>query len=117
MAKALLLRADRTMSVVNLDKLADYQAAVGGYIETVTLHRHYGKPAVLVMNEDGWGMELPHNLLASSVSSLFTSMTETIVGDALIVGDDGEEFGDIPEDMLRFLTSAANTSIIGDVYA
>lgn len=113
MAKGLLLKTDGTMSVVSLDNLDAYQKCVGGYIEPVTLHRHNGRPAALIVNEEGWLKNLPYNRLASAVATLFTSMTETIVGDALVVGHGGEEFDDIPDDLYRFLVTTASTSIAG----
>lgn len=101
------------MSVVHLDNLADYQQHVGGYIEPLTLHRHNGHPAALIVNEEGLLKRLPYNRVASALATLFTSMTETIVGDALVVGNGREDFTDIPDDLFKFLTTTASTSFIG----
>ena len=62
------------------------QHAVGGYIETVPL------PAggVMIVDEEGRLKGKPDNAIASLAAGI------GIVGDALIVGVDGEEFCDVP---------------------
>lgn len=66
------------------------QKEVGGYIETVTLVRGY---AVMIVNEEGLLRGMPSNLTASSVAA------RKIVGPALVVGVDGDEFADVPKDI------------------
>lgn len=115
MTTALLLTTANTMEVVQVDNLDDYQRLVGGHIEQITLHRRYGWPAYMIINEDGIRLDLPRNTLASAIATLFTGMTEQLVGDVLIVGDGGEDYGDIPADLLTFFTSSAATSQVHHV--
>lgn len=67
-----------------------FQEAVGGYIEAVTLVP--GK-AVMIVNEEGLLRGLSPNPIASAVANT------QIVGTAIVVGVDGEEFTDVPEDV------------------
>lgn len=57
---------------------ADYQRAVGGYIETVSLDDRHD----LIANEEGLIQRLPMNLLASAIAK------RPLVGDVVIVGFD-----------------------------
>lgn len=68
------------------------QAAVDEYIEAVTLVQDR---AVMLVNEEGLLRDLPLNPVASAVANT------QIVGTAIVVGVDGEEFTDIPEDVER----------------
>ena len=68
------------------------QAAVDGFIETVTLVQDR---AVMLVNEEGLLRDLPLNPVASAVANT------QIVGTAIVVGVDGEEFTDVPEDVER----------------
>ena len=68
------------------------QEQVGGYIETVQLVRGH---AVMIVNEEGRLLHLTANPLASAIAGV------GIVGPALIVGVDGENFTDVPEDIKR----------------
>lgn len=79
------------------EELHAMQAAVGGYIETVTL----AEDAVMIVNEEGLLKCLNQNALASLVAR------QQIVGTAVIVGldvnADGERvFCDCPE---RYVTN------------
>ena len=72
--------------------LASYQAAVGGYIETIHLDGH---PWVIVANEEGKVMRLPANQRATCLWSLLNPAGlggDTLVGDVVILGpiDRGE---------------------------
>lgn len=69
------------------------QKEVGGYIETVTL----SPGCVMIVDEEGRLKDKPFNRKASDLSGV------DIVGDALIVGVEGEEFTDVPEDIIRIL--------------
>lgn len=81
----------RTVSEVKIDNtLEALQTAVDGYIETVTLIP--GK-AVMIVNEEGLLRGMAPNPAASMIART------KIVGPALIVGVDGEEFTDIPADI------------------
>lgn len=66
------------------DELREYQRRVGGYVEAVGLDGG----AVLLCNEEGKLRGLPHNVTLPG--------GEEIVGTAVIVGVDGDEFADAP---------------------
>ena len=68
------------------------QSAVDGYIETVRL---VPGRAVMIVNEEGLLRGLSPNPIASAVANT------QIVGTAIIVGVDGEDFTDVPEDVER----------------
>lgn len=90
--KALLIN-DRSVEGIEIENtLEALQKAVDGYIETVTLVRGY---AVMIVNEEGLLRGMPSNLAASAVAA------RKIVGPALVVGVDGDEFADIPKDVER----------------
>lgn len=66
------------------DELREYQRCVGGYVEAVGLDGG----AVLLCNEEGKLRGLPHNVTLPG--------GEEIVGTAVIVGVDGDEFVNAP---------------------
>lgn len=68
------------------------QSAVDGYIESVTL---VPDRAVMIVNEEGLLRGLSPNPIASAVANT------QIVGTVIIVGVDGEEFTDVPEDVVK----------------
>lgn len=72
-------------SVWMANSLENFQTAVGGYIETVTL----AEDLVIICNEEGRLMGLPYNCDICGVS---------FVGDIIIAGVKGEEFADLPID-------------------
>ena len=72
------------------------QAAVDGYIETLQL---VPDQAVMIVNEEGLMKGLEVNTFASAIASTM------IVGPALIVGVDGDEFTDIPEDVVKCINA------------
>ena len=77
-----------SISIVDVDnELIALQEAVGGHIETVGLK----DGGVMIVDEEGMLKQYPHNDLASYISE------KHIYGTALIVGVDGEEFDDVPE--------------------
>lgn len=93
--KAMKCAGFRIEGIEILNVLDELQRAVGGYIETLTLIP--GK-AVMIVNEEGRILGLPVNPAASSLAGTL------IVGTALIVGVDGEEFTDLaPETARRIL--------------
>lgn len=69
------------------------QKEVGGYIETLTL----APGVVMIVDEEGRLKDKPFNRKASDLSGV------GIVGDALIVGAEGEEFTDVPEEIIKIL--------------
>ena len=92
--KALRLENATVREIDIENKLEALQKEVEGYIEVLTL---VPGVAAMIVNEEGilYGMEI--NLAASAVAN------QTIVGPALVVGVDGEEFCDIREDVARFI--------------
>ena len=70
--------------------LEELQAAVGGYIETFT----FASDAVVICNEEGRLMGLPHNCEFLGVG---------FVGPILIVGRRGDEFTDLNPDVMGLL--------------
>lgn len=77
-----------SISIVDVDNdLKALQKAVGGNIETVGLK----DGGVMIVDEEGMLKQYPHNDLASYISE------KHIYGTAMIVGVDGEEFDDVPE--------------------
>lgn len=72
-------------SVWMANSLENFQTAVGGYIETVTL----AEDLVIICNEEGRLMGLPYNCDICGVS---------FVGDIIFAGLNGDEFADLPID-------------------
>lgn len=88
--KAIKFERYRVTEVDIENTLEAFQAAVDGYIEAVTLIP--GK-AVMIVNEEGRLRCMTPNPIASAVANT------QIVGPAVVVGVDGEDFTDIPEDV------------------
>ena len=76
------------------NELKDLQREVGGHIETVRLSN---PDALMIVNEEGMLLNLCFNQLASLCAEF------GIFGTALIVGVDGEEMCDVPEEYLEYL--------------
>lgn len=79
----------------DLADLADFQRAVGGWIECLSLD----DTTLLVVNEEGKLKGLPPNRGATILVNGF----DTIVGDAVLVGRNGEDFGDLSLAWFRIL--------------
>jgi hypothetical protein len=83
--RAIIKRSDEPYGhMTNIStRLENLQKLVGGYIEAVTL-----KPGLVILcNEEGKVRGLPFNM---------TIQGEPLVGDIVVIGTEGEEFGDIP---------------------
>ena len=81
----------RNITEIDIEnKLEAFQAAVDGYIETLQL---IPDKVVMIVNEEGLLRGLAPNPFASAVAGTM------IVGNALVVGVDGEEFTDIPKEI------------------
>lgn len=63
-------------------KLEELQSIVGGYIEIVYLNDE--QQHLMVVNEDGKGMNLPVNMKATHIYRNHTNCNDVIVGDVLI---------------------------------
>lgn len=92
--KGLFILGYRIKEIEVENKLEALQDVVDGYIEQITLIQ--GKAAMLV-NEEGRLRGMPSNTLASLVAGI------SIVGPALLLGVNGEEFCDISEEIKRFV--------------
>jgi hypothetical protein len=90
--KALLINNYDLEEIEVENTLEALQKQVGGYIETVTLIQ---EKAVMIVNEEGWLLGYSLNPVASMITR------HKIVGPALIVGVNGEEFTDIPKGLAR----------------
>ena len=81
----------RIISKIEIENtLEAFQSAVEGYIETLQI---VPDKAVMVVNEEGLNLGLMPNPCASALAGTL------IVGNALVVGVDGEEFTDVPDDI------------------
>lgn len=72
------------------NELSALQEAVGGYIEVFPV----SEEVLIICNEEGKLNGLPFNVKLCN---------EIFVGTILIVGQDGEEFADVPEDLIKGL--------------
>ena len=70
-------------SVWMANSLKNFQNAVGGYIEAVTL----AKDMAIICNEEGLLKDLPYNCTICGVD---------FCGDIILVGVKGDEFADLP---------------------
>lgn len=70
--------------------LESLQKLVGGYIQTV----HWVDGMVIICNEEGKLQNLPFNIRLRD---------DVIVGTLVIVGTDGEEFTDVPDELIERL--------------
>ena len=87
--KALKLEG-RSISEVEIDNtLEALQKAVDGHIETIGI---VPDEAVMIVNEEGRLRGMAPNPIASAFAGI------DIVGPALIVGVDEDDFTDVPED-------------------
>jgi hypothetical protein len=106
-AKCIIIPHDMNnlLARTELSSLTDYQTAVGGYIESITMR----DPGVaLFCDEDGKEKQLPINRRATAFWWLFEPAIrghDLIVGDAILVGlpDLLGDTGDIPEELAVFM--------------
>jgi hypothetical protein len=90
--KALKIEMRKITNIDIENTLEALQRSVAGFIETITLVR---EKAVMIVNEEGVLLGLPVNVIASAVANT------QIVGTAIVVGVDGEEFTDVPDDVVQ----------------
>lgn len=92
--------------------LASYQAAVGGFIETIHVDGH---PWVIVANEEGKMMHLPANRRATYLWWLLNPGGlggDTLVGDVAIVGQvEQGEMSDAPERLVGLLLGTSRFQV------
>lgn len=88
------------ISEINIDNtLEALQAAVLGHIQIVIL---VPDQAVMIVNEEGRLHQMKPNIMASAIAG------QKIVGPALVVGVDGEEFTSIPPEIARHIKVRCN---------
>lgn len=87
--KAIIKRPDEEFGhIANISNiLENLQKTVGGHIETLYL----GMDMVLIVNEEGKLLGLEPNFRLGH-----GGYVDTIVGTAILVGQNGEDFGDVP---------------------
>jgi len=109
MTKALKITTANTIEAVEINGLADYQAAVGGFIESIPLGDDHG----MVINEDGKVEHLPRNPLATLLAFTFRSgiaNDDYIVGDAVIIGtNDAGDWTDYQDALTDEIRTIAET--------
>ncbi|WP_061018323.1 DUF3846 domain-containing protein [Microbacterium sp. CCH5-D1] len=96
--KGLLITTAGELAIAAFAELEDYQRAVGGYIETVSLDDRHD----LIANEEGLIQRLPMNLLASTIAK------RPLVGDVVIVGfdDASGDFVDVDDSIVDSIRRA-----------
>lgn len=108
--KAIIIKADCTISRQNLQSLEDMQSVVGGYIEAVNLDLF----GTLFCNENFIAENMPTNILASylhhSLAAMFGNVSRLMLcGDTFVVGptdDEGDET-DITEHTIGVISALA----------
>lgn len=93
--KAVKIEHHRVIEIEIENTLKALQEAVDGYIETVPIRLISPDKAIMIVNEEG----LLRGLAPNCTASLYAD--RLIVGTALVVGVDGEEFTNVPEDVAR----------------
>ena len=95
--RVLIKEPGRPWKAAEVDNtLKAFQNVVGGYIETLTVVAvDSNEKAVMVMDEEGQLKGKEHNI---------TICGHDIVGTVLLCGQDGDEFTDVPDWLVRGLT-------------
>lgn len=96
------------MQRIELTALADYQAAVGGYIEIIHVQRH---PLVIVADEEGKLKRLPSNRRATCLWWLLDPDGlggDVLVGDVVILGP--EKHGESTSAPMNLISLLLETS-------
>lgn len=97
--KALIINSGSQIEIQDItDTLETYQQIVGGYITTAPLAFCPASVAVMIVNDDGFYLELPQNDYASF---LYGGL---IVGNAVIVGVRDDVFCDVPSSLLALVS-------------
>ncbi len=90
--KALVKDPGKAPEIVEVDNsLKGLQELIGGYIEVVT---KIPGQLVMLVDEEGKMKSLPVNFMDSQLDDF-------IVGRAVFLGEAGEEFTDVPEDIAQ----------------
>ncbi len=110
--RALIIRANGNIEVVENTGLACLQSAVGGYIEAV----HLGRVAVMYVNEEGLLIgDIAPNPIATAIALQYNpGLCHPILGDVIISGFDpatGEDC-DFPDEIGEAVTMEENDRFI-----
>lgn len=81
-------KAPEVMVIDN--ELSEFQRLVKGYIEPITIG-----DAIILVNEEGKLQGLAPNCYLMAAGNC----VDVLVGPVIVCGDDGEEFGDVPENV------------------
>ena len=114
MVKGIVIPHETSLEIFTqeFNDLAGYQAAVGGYIETIRLDGH---PVVIVANEEGKLMRLPVNRRATCLWWLLNPTGlggDTLVGDVVIVGPiERGEMSDAPARIISLLLETSSYQV------
>lgn len=93
--KVLRIEPGQEPELIDIEnKLESLQQQVGGYIECVTL---ISGELEMIVNEEGWLLELPFNEFASMLSN------HHIAGTAIIASVAGEEFTELDPRQYNYL--------------
>ena len=88
--RVFMKRTDSDWYTTNISNtLKNFQNTVGWFIEVVQIF----KDAVIVCNEEGRLLGLPHNTEVCGID---------FVGDIFLVGVDGDEFCDVPGELKKW---------------
>lgn len=91
--KVLRIEPGQEPEIIDIENtLESLQQQVGGYIECVTLAPGHVE---MIVNEEGWLLDLPFNEFASVISK------HQIVGTAIILQVFEEEFTDVEDCVIR----------------
>lgn len=91
--RVLRIEPGQEPEIINIENtLKSLQQQVEGYIECVTLAPGHVE---MIVNEEGWLLDLPFNEIASVISD------RQIVGTVIILQVYGEEFVDIDDCVIR----------------
>lgn len=106
MVQGIIIPADNTapLMTARLDSLADYQRAVGGWIEAVDIP---DLSVTMYVNEEGLIRDLPYNRRATFLWRFHVPQARDarLVGDVAVVGltDDDGENTELPRELARRL--------------
>lgn len=114
MLTGIVIPHETRLSIQNVEfqNPANYQTAVGGYIETVKMGRH---PLVIVADEDGKVKHLPLNRRATCrwwLLNPFGLGGDFIVGEVVILGEERRgKVSDVPANLTAVLLEATGHEV------
>jgi hypothetical protein len=107
----LVIRTNGKFELVENDSLESIQAAVGGYIDTISLNHN----SLMYVHDEGRLVgDSPNWLATELLRAMRPNYTLPVMGDAVVVGTldkDGVYTGEdypVPDDIVKFVTKKAN---------